>query len=577
MDNSFLKQAASLFAEAAEVIDLSQRLEQKKELSEQERLKQELQQAQPVSPVLPTTDELSQMRDRKTQTELQQKSGVWMHRFSDVRKDEHGFYILKEDNPAGNRMVPGHLLADHAINQTPYWSVTEIVDNKIYLKPIGKNPFVSGVGAGGAKLTDFDVSVFTGENERKRLESIQKKLDDGTATIDNVTYLLDGTVATRMGPNGAEGGWYSSTDSTSNRGGRKGMTPEQIMMSDAQKLKDWGFTGVPGLALKGTLEVRDWDKWVDGNGESQTDYVPKNLDRYVDFHRKMTEKGIWNYDDDALQKLRNKYSVEAENKKWEEKISDFSNLSKEEFKEKHGYNFDSLQQIVEYGQRSVEKVKKLLENQQPYLSEGEDSSEESVLKNIFHKERRVAIRNTIQLINMAKEDESYIKYMHDLFKLGGTDWYANEKVINFLEQVQDIDGLKLAAENLKDQTNLRYAYTALIRLGESEYVISKVDGETPFEALSSVIYNYKEQMFKKDPTSSVLSESAHEYRLWLMNFVEENGIFEKIDEVSPEDHYAKHHAGELLQNMLSGFKYLPRDKLKPYDHFVKQIVSRLDR
>src|SRR3990167_888236 len=206
---------ANMFLTAAEgkVIDITKRLEQKK----QEEISRKETEAflghtgvSPENIIVPTSDELAKLRDRKFREAVQEKAGIWMHRFSDIRKDDQGFFILKQDNPAGNEMSPGHLLADYAINLTPYWKVTSTKDNRINLEPIGSNPFLTGIGAGGAKLNQYDFEVFTGKAEKERIERIQKLISDGKATIDDVKYLLDGTVPVNMGPNGAQGGWYNS-------------------------------------------------------------------------------------------------------------------------------------------------------------------------------------------------------------------------------------------------------------------------------------------------------------------------------------------------------------------------------
>ncbi len=55
-----------------------------------------------------------------------------------------------------------------------------------------------------------------------------------------------------MGPNGAQGGWYNLEDHYANRGGKQGMTVEEMMMQDAASLKKLGLA-VPQSALDGTL------------------------------------------------------------------------------------------------------------------------------------------------------------------------------------------------------------------------------------------------------------------------------------------------------------------------------------
>jgi len=537
------------------VIDISKQLEQK-------RIQRELGKAMPaeIEQEAPG-DDLSKKRKQKFLSEVQEKSNVWMHRFSDVRKDDKGFFILKTDNPAGNNMKPGQLLADYAMNQTPYWKITRVDDQRISLEPIGSNPFLTGIGAGGAKLNKYDFDVFTGKAEQDRIQRIKRKLEGGTAEIDDVKYMLEGTVPTQMGPNGAQGGWYNINDSSS-RGGRKGMKPEEMMVADAKKLQHWGFTGMPATALNGTMDPDRWQEWIEGNGDSgRGEYVPKDVEKYVDFHRRMTQQGKYRYDEDAIKELYRKHSLEHLEEYWEKVLEDFTKLPREEYKEKYKYYPETLQGIVQMYERDKQRLEKSIKNQTQYFAEGEEDTEESIIKNIFHKERRVAIRNTIKLIEMAKEDPKYIKYLHDMLKMGGAkDYIANEKVINFFSLIEDIDGLKLAAENLKDPTNLRYAYSALIRHGQPQFVLESVNKNTPLEALKGVITSYKDLITKiddDDKTPGLFSEKERQYRDWLIDFISRKNILEMIKNYNTQDTYDNYSAKELLQGILYDFRYLP--------------------
>ena len=229
---------------------------------------------------------------------INQDRNVWPHRFSNVRKDDEGFFILKQDSPVGIKMKPGDQIADEALNLTPYWEVASINKNRINLKPIGTNPFLTGVGAGGAKLNKLDVQVFTGEYERKRIEQINKKIEKGNVTVDDLVYILDGTVPVNMGPNGAQGGWYAIGD-WHTRGAAKRMSEKEIMMADAKKLSDFGID-VPKKALDGTMTPQMWSDWIGGETTHRVYYKPKNVDKYLDFNRKMTQKGRWNYSEEDL-------------------------------------------------------------------------------------------------------------------------------------------------------------------------------------------------------------------------------------------------------------------------------------
>lgn len=136
---------------------------------------------------------------------------------------------IKEKFKASDVKV-GDLVEDMVPSAVPYWKVHDIdVDkNIIYLEPYGKNPFVpsaSGeiVGAGGHKFGQHDFDVMSGDYERKRIDDIldiinKKKYHD----IDDIAYILLGTVPVEVGPNGSQGGWYNVGDGN-NRGSLKGM------------------------------------------------------------------------------------------------------------------------------------------------------------------------------------------------------------------------------------------------------------------------------------------------------------------------------------------------------------------
>jgi len=548
---------------SGDVVDMSGRFQQRQEQTEQEKIREQFEGASPQSFEQPQQDDLERARQRGFLSEVQQESGVWMHRFSDVRKDDKGFYIFRNDNEAGSKMVPGHVLADFAMNQTPYWRVTSVDGERINLEPIGSNPFLTGVGAGGAKLTDFDIQIFTGEAERQKVEQISKKISDGDATIDDVKYLLDGTVPLQMGPNGGQGGWYNAND-RNNRGGRKGMGPQEVMMSDARKLQDWGFQ-VPAAAISGELDVSNWGRWLEGNGDSDIDYVPKNMDAWVDYHRKMTEKGKWRYDEERLEDMRRSFSLEKTQEYHEQIMQDFMSMEKAFFKKKYPHlsGFDNLRDLTQFFKRQEEGVKKRLEKQDVYLTEGEDSSEESVIKNVFSKERRVAIRNTVKLINMAREDSSYVKYLHDMMKMGGSDWFANEKVIKFFEEIEDTEGLKYALEKLKDPTNRRYAYAAMARLAPDE-AADFVTEDDSLEAIRGLIYGYID---KNSPEygQKMDQEESYKHMTWVQEFAKKHSLIDKIKEnINSRDFKDKHDAEELLGSLRSAIKkYTPATWLGP--------------
>lgn len=551
------------------VLDLSERLKQKKENDEQQSLKQQLQDATPQIEELTQPDELSVRREQKFLTEVEDKAGIWMHRFSDVRKDDQGYFILKSDNPAGSKMRVGDQLADHALNMTPYWSISSIDGDRVNLTPIGSNPLKTGVGAGGAKITKHDIDVYTGDYERKRVQKINESIDAGTLDIDTIKYILLGTVPVNFGPNGAQGGWYSATDTYSNRGGRKGMSDKEIMMSDAQTLKDHGIP-VPVKALDGTMDPHDWGSWVEGNG-SNTSYIPKNIDKYVDFHRQMTEKGKYRYDDSGIRDLYHKYSPEKLDEYFDVMLADVAKLSAEEWKSKYPYidqNTKSVMQMYEWGQRKQEKAKK---EAIEYLTEGESEELESILKNVFSKERRVANRNVAMLIEMCKEDMSYAKYLHDIINLGGaSDYLANEQIIKFFNLVDDIDGLKLCVQKLKDSDNQRYALSYLFQQGEEEFALANAGQTNDLQVINSMLSNIAMQYSESEERKRTFGRNQK-----LMDFVKKNDILGKLQVIDVNDSFQKHFAEEIISQIRRAFG--PNDLWEPGDaellNALKQIVA----
>lgn len=520
---------------SANVIDVSNIFQKKLEESQQKDVAKQFGEVLPQQFEETSPDDFTAARAKKQLSEIQQAAGTWMHRFSNVRKDDNGFFILKSDNPAGNKMSIGDLLSDHAMNMTPYWKITNIVGDRINLEPIGSNPFLTGVGAGGAKLDAYDIKVFTGAAEKERVERIQQSLEDGSATLDDVVYLLDGTVPVNMGPNGAQGGWYTATDSA-NRGGRKGLKPKDIMVGDANKLKNWGFT-VPTKALSGEMKPENWNDWVNGNGSQDIDYIPKNLEAYLNYFRKMTQKGTWHYDEEALEEKRRKLSGEAATEYWENVIATFLE-NKEEFKNKYPHLPETLKELVELSTYYIEKTKT---KPDPYLTEGEDESEQSILRNIFSKERRVAIRNVMKLIEMCRENPEYIKYLHDFIKAGGSDWSANEKVLDFFHHEDDVEGLKIALQTLKDDDNRRYAFAYLTRI-DPESVIQLVNENESFAGLRGLFESLVN--INKDNLTKEQQKQTFEK---IVNIIERFNLIEKIEEgINSKNYSEKHNAQELL-------------------------------
>jgi hypothetical protein len=522
--------------------DLNQRIHEKK-------IKQDLSQSLPNITEIEPADQLSEKREQKFLQEVSEKAGSWMHSFSHVRRDEHGFYILITDNPAGSKMRPGDQLSDYAMNMTPYWKVISVDGERINLEPINSNPFKSGVGAGGAKITKHDIDVYTGEHERKVIERINKSIEEGNVDIDRIKYILLGTVPTRFGPNGAEGGWYNATDTRSNRGGTKGLSSHDIMVADAKSIKEHGIP-VPIKALNGTMDPSDWDSWISGNG-TDAKYHPKNVDKYVDFYRQTTQKGKWRYQERDLQDMYRRYDPAKLEEHYEQMVMDVAKLSDEEWKEKYPYYEKNVQKTIELYERAKRGLEKNRNQMLEYLTEGETPELNSIMHNVFSKERRVSNRNVLQLIEMCKEDSSNVKYLHDIINLGGSqDYLTNEQIIKFFHLIDDIEGLKLASTKLKDSDNLRYALSYLYEQGESDFALSELVNHTgDLEVVNSLLGN-----ISREYDDSELRKSTFGRNDKLLDFVKTNNIVQKIREaVTRGDVMSKHHAGELASRILSAF------------------------
>jgi hypothetical protein len=357
------------------------------------------------------------------------------------------------------------------------------------------------------------------------------------------------------------------------------MTPQEIMMGDARKLRDWGFT-VPMTAVNGDMDVSDWNDWVEGNGSTDVEYIPRNLEAYIDFHRKMTEKGRWKYDEESLASLRQRFSTEAVEERWEKILEDFRTLPREEYKAKHPYMPETLREIVEWSQREIKGVEDKIKKQQVFLTEGEDDSDESVIRNVFNRERRVAIRNTMQLIEMAKENPAYTRYLHDMMRMGGSDWYANEQVLKFFDLTDDVEGLRIAAQNLTEAENLRYVYSYLAQHGDLEFVIPLLSDETPLEAYRGFLSWHFDQYFGWDATKKS-DEDIAEVREWAERFIEEQRLLERLEAAAAdkENYKERFDAHELSAVLLKPFRYMMRDseEERRYGELARKLRDLYDR
>ena len=219
---------------------------------------------------------------------------------------------------------------------------------------------------------------------------------------------------------------------------------------------------------------------------------------------------------------------------------------------------------------TVNSIKKDIEKETVYMTQNEDESIESILKNVFNKERRVAIRNVLLLIEMAKEDESYIKYLYDFVKLGGSDWLGNEEVIKFFDLIDDTDGLKLCLEYLKDGTNQRYAAGYLVQKGEFNYLISNdtVKNDFSMEGLYGIFTGLTDKL--RDKTITVDQ---------VLGALDKLDIESKILDVlnSPKkDTQQNYYSQELCAAILSIIRTVPYNERKQYDDVLNKYRTFYD-
>jgi len=168
-----------------------------------------------------------------------------------------------EDVSVGDEIFDTNL---HTIKEeaSPYWRVEWVEEKelRVTVVPLEGNPVMSGVGAGGHQLGDFDYLVqsggFEGEAIDRVLSLISKKEYHSPS---DVKYILLGTVPMRFGANGAEGGWYNANDLGASRGGMRGMTSSEVMIKDALSLSKMGFT-LPNGARDGSMSPGDWNHFV---------------------------------------------------------------------------------------------------------------------------------------------------------------------------------------------------------------------------------------------------------------------------------------------------------------------------
>lgn len=403
---------------------------------------------------------------RRLATGYYEETNSWMHRFSDVRSDDNGFFILHDDNPDAWRMKEGDLLQDVALNETPYWIVSNnerFSEKRVDLEPFGPNPFLTGVGAGGAKIFPEDLKVLTGQYDEERLDDIHDLIRSGDATdIDQVSYALLGTVPTNFGPNGPQGGWYNAGDSWSNRGGRQGIKDRDIVIADAKILRHNGFL-VSDAAIDGKIKVHEWNQFVSnpvGYFRDWDNIIPHDFEIF-----KERQMGI--YKRRGL--LKDKWRLES----LSEGI-DAIGLAGEIWIDSGCMKLGEIRDrrmAGEYG-FSTENALKDMWRWYTFSSDQEDMeniNNAMLMLNYPQSDVQARAAGRCMMYCLSSDDEEGDECYEALMKFlnkGQGNWLVNEYIIKFGEELGE-DGVPLLIEatKLPDAVNRKYAYWGLTTIG----------------------------------------------------------------------------------------------------------------
>lgn len=431
---------------------------------------------------------------REMATKYYEKTNSWMHPFSGVRKDELGFFILHEDNPDGWRMKPGDLIQDVTLSEIPYWQVKKNnhQEKAVYLEPIGPNPFITGVGAGGAKITKKDIRVLTGEYEEERVQAIWDALDSGEIkNVSDVAYLLMGTVGVNFGPNGPQGGWYNPHDTMSNRGGRKGLSVEEIIIADAKTLSDLGFI-ISDEILNGNIDDYEWEQFISNSVGYFADwsetppadteiYKQRSLD---DYRRRNLLDDEWRRDSLTKDLDAWEYAIEL----WIEVGGiDFDGLEK--------YNSEKISESLGIDRGFAYKIERHLKGMCKWSAFSTHTEDPSVITNaialIDHPQAdictRAVSRCLMHLMSAYDQDvDSCYAALVRFLDEGKGNWLTNEKIILFFTHVIQNPQPLIVATKLPAGVNRKYAYWGLTTLRD-DYVNKAVFTETDPEALGAIV------------------------------------------------------------------------------------------
>lgn len=421
---------------------------------------------------------------------------AWMHPFGDVRRDDVGYYIAHADNPNAKMMKPGDHIQDVALNKQPYWVVASNGTWRVELTPIPPNPLLTGIGAGGARLTQRDIDVFSGKYERERVQAVVAHIEKNrghSTDITDVQYILLGTVPTNFGPNGTQGGWYKASDIYANRGGRRGMSVREIIISDAHTLKQMGFRLSPDI-LKGDIEEEAWDSFMSnvvGYFDNWIELLPIDKDIFINSTLLYaTHRGL--LDDE-----------------WRKKV----------------WTVDKPRQISE-------------RDSDPYNYAICTIPDEHIFEPQSDIQMRCAGRLMMAIASTPWPNEKHnlLETAKQFLHVGKSNWYVNEHLIRFahdwLRNRDGIDMLEIAT-HLPDPTNRRYAYSYLATY-RSPLLKKAVYKEKHPETLDAIAH-------------AMLSNGYHVSRADIYYMLEH---FADILNDDNAGIYAHHHAQEGLRSLL---------------------------
>ena len=379
--------------------------------------------------------------------ELYKQKQVWMLPFKEAKNDpKEGWYINWFDNPGSisdlNNVQIGDKVADYSLNMTPYWTVSH-VDEKtgnIYLNPIEPNPYLNGIGAGGHKFGKHDYNVMSGDYEKSTIDGLLQKWQKGlTLEPADMNYLLLGAVPVHVGPNGSQGGWYTATDTYSNRGGKKGLDAKEIMMKDAQTLKHQFNLDVPSKALDGTLDPHYWNNFINKQSFRDDELEQTKLDGEDFSNPEAMAKNILGHTQPYI-KIRNA----------EQLINLFNGYDKIEELRKKPHNDELYHKTLDAYQSGEYTRSELI----PLLKD--------TMKKLFS-------------VNGSKD------HTQDPY------WHVKEKFINLAKKMNWKELIDLFAD-AGDGTNRRYVFDYYLDHKDMTKMMEMINKEQSAEALNTFLY-----------------------------------------------------------------------------------------